>query len=268
MKPDCFMPYYGNDFEAATKGFGPEVKWAYLCALWHYWHHTHCQGLPNDDDMLRRICEVETASWARIRGSIFKAPFFELQNGLWQQNRARDMYHESVRIYNSRSAASRIANESRKGTRKRTVTDTVTECETGTVADPIHNHNHNHIHNQSQNHNQNQSISASQAPVGAPRVTFSKPTRAEAELYAAKLCFPMSELNNFYDHYESNGWKVGRVPMKDWQAAMRNWLKNYRAGTYASQQKPSPLQKPSLISQEVSAAAAHAERILKAIPAL
>ena len=27
----------------------------------------------------------------------------------------------------------------------------------------------------------------------------------------------------FYDYYESNGWKVGKNPMKDWKAAVRYW---------------------------------------------
>lgn len=27
----------------------------------------------------------------------------------------------------------------------------------------------------------------------------------------------------WYDYYESNGWKVGRNPMKDWKAAVRTW---------------------------------------------
>lgn len=27
----------------------------------------------------------------------------------------------------------------------------------------------------------------------------------------------------FVDHYESNGWKVGRNPMRDWRAAVRQW---------------------------------------------
>ena len=30
----------------------------------------------------------------------------------------------------------------------------------------------------------------------------------------------------FYDHYSANGWKVGKTPMKDWKAAVRNWEKN------------------------------------------
>lgn len=27
----------------------------------------------------------------------------------------------------------------------------------------------------------------------------------------------------FYDYYQSNGWKVGKNPMVDWKAAVRNW---------------------------------------------
>lgn len=27
----------------------------------------------------------------------------------------------------------------------------------------------------------------------------------------------------FYDYYEANGWRVGKNPMKDWRAAVRNW---------------------------------------------
>lgn len=30
--------------------------------------------------------------------------------------------------------------------------------------------------------------------------------------------------SSFFDHFESNGWKVsGKAPMKDWKAAARNW---------------------------------------------
>ncbi len=35
-----------------------------------------------------------------------------------------------------------------------------------------------------------------------------------------------SEAEGFYNYYESNGWRVGKNPMKDWKAAARNWMKN------------------------------------------
>jgi hypothetical protein len=35
------------------------------------------------------------------------------------------------------------------------------------------------------------------------------------------------EAQKFFNHYESNGWKVGgKTPMKNWRAAARNWMLN------------------------------------------
>jgi hypothetical protein len=43
----------------------------------------------------------------------------------------------------------------------------------------------------------------------------------------------------FMDHYEANGWIVGKVPMKDWQSTVRNWMrkewdkvKNQKSNSY------------------------------------
>lgn len=37
----------------------------------------------------------------------------------------------------------------------------------------------------------------------------------------------MGITDSFYDHYESNGWKIGgKSAMKDWKAAVRTWLRN------------------------------------------
>jgi hypothetical protein len=30
----------------------------------------------------------------------------------------------------------------------------------------------------------------------------------------------------FFDHYESNGWVVGKAKMKKWKAAVRTWEKS------------------------------------------
>ena len=38
---------------------------------------------------------------------------------------------------------------------------------------------------------------------------------------------PEIEAKKFFNHFESNGWKVGgKSPMKNWQAAARNWILN------------------------------------------
>jgi len=36
----------------------------------------------------------------------------------------------------------------------------------------------------------------------------------------------MAEAEKFIDYYTSNGWKVGRNPMKNWKSAVRNWVRN------------------------------------------
>ena len=34
------------------------------------------------------------------------------------------------------------------------------------------------------------------------------------------------DCRKFFDYYESNGWRVGKNPMKDWKASIRTWEKN------------------------------------------
>lgn len=35
---------------------------------------------------------------------------------------------------------------------------------------------------------------------------------------------PAAEAESMFNHYEANGWKVGRNPLKDWRAAARGWF--------------------------------------------
>jgi len=44
--------------------------------------------------------------------------------------------------------------------------------------------------------------------------------------FAESNSLPIGEAEQFCDHYESNGWRVGgRGPMQNWQAAFRNWCR-------------------------------------------
>ena len=51
---------------------------------------------------------------------------------------------------------------------------------------------------------------------------FKKPTIEEIENYCEERNNGISA-NNFYDFYESKGWKIGKEPMKDWKACIRTW---------------------------------------------
>jgi hypothetical protein len=48
------------------------------------------------------------------------------------------------------------------------------------------------------------------------------------------------EAEKFVNYYESNGWKVGKNPMKNWRAAANNWITNtttYAKGITSNQRK-------------------------------
>ena len=51
---------------------------------------------------------------------------------------------------------------------------------------------------------------------------FSKPKKDEVKAYIAEIRAKVDP-DAFFDHYESNGWMVGKVKMKDWKATIRKW---------------------------------------------
>ncbi len=61
------------------------------------------------------------------------------------------------------------------------------------------------------------------------RKVFVKPTPLEVDGYMVERGINNpDEAQSFHDFYESKGWVVGKVKMKDWKAAVRNWLKGYK----------------------------------------
>lgn len=58
------------------------------------------------------------------------------------------------------------------------------------------------------------------------RARFIKPTieEVESEMTAKGLGSPKTEAEQFMNHFNSNGWKVGgKAPMKDWRASVATW---------------------------------------------
>ena len=57
------------------------------------------------------------------------------------------------------------------------------------------------------------------------RNRFVKPTIDEIRAYMTEKGYTF-DAEAFYAYYESNGWKVGRNPMKNWRMACTTWSKN------------------------------------------
>lgn len=70
----------------------------------------------------------------------------------------------------------------------------------------------------------------SSASTTTKRKRFEKPTLSEIKAYCIERNNNV-DAQHFFDYYESNGWKVGKNSMKNWQAAVRTWEKNSYTNT-------------------------------------
>ena len=52
---------------------------------------------------------------------------------------------------------------------------------------------------------------------------FVVPTLDELAENGRRIGLAANEVEKFYSHYESNGWRVGKNKMKNWRAAMSGW---------------------------------------------
>lgn len=77
---------------------------------------------------------------------------------------------------------------------------------------------------------------------GKPKQKFTKPSLQEVKDYCIERRNSVDP-ERFIDHYESNGWMVGKTKMKDWRAAVRTWERN----TFTN--KEEPVRQPSKPSE-------------------
>lgn len=82
--------------------------------------------------------------------------------------------------------------------------------------------NNNSVNINSSFNNNNLNSEVPDKPVTRSR--FVKPTLEEIRAYCKERKNNIDP-ERFKDYYDSNGWKVGRNPMKDWKATVRNWEK-------------------------------------------
>ncbi len=77
-------------------------------------------------------------------------------------------------------------------------------------------------------------------PAPKAHIYIQPPSLAEIETYCQERGNQVDP-NYFYNYYQSNGWRVGKNPMRDWKAAVRAWEGNGVAERQAPAPKPSYL---------------------------
>lgn len=67
---------------------------------------------------------------------------------------------------------------------------------------------------------------------------FIKPTMVEIHQHGEKIKLSEFEQQKFWNYYESNGWRVGKNPMKSWPHALSNWKSNTKSFSPQAAVKP------------------------------
>lgn len=69
-----------------------------------------------------------------------------------------------------------------------------------------------------------ESVSVSVSKDKESKRRFTPPSREDVQAYIAEKGYNV-DAERFIDFYTSKGWVIGKSPMKDWRAAVRNWAK-------------------------------------------
>lgn len=70
-------------------------------------------------------------------------------------------------------------------------------------------------------------------PEKPKRKNFVKPTVEEIAAYCKEKNYNVNA-QQFFNYYESNGWKIGRNAMKSWPSAVQNWNTREKANNKAA----------------------------------
>lgn len=72
---------------------------------------------------------------------------------------------------------------------------------------------------------------------------FKKPTVEEVRQFCIDGGYGIDP-GVFINYYESNGWRVGKNPMKNWQRTVMNWAAKERKSSYETKERAEPTARP------------------------
>lgn len=81
----------------------------------------------------------------------------------------------------------------------------------------------NEIENEIEKDNEEETTEKGNKVVRKKGKIFVKPTKEEVLEFAKAEQLRTDIVDKWFNHYESNGWKVGQNSMKNWKASYRNW---------------------------------------------
>ena len=193
------MKLYIGDYLGDTQHLSCLEHGAYILLIMAYWQNGG--PLENDPKLLRRLTRTSPKEFQKSSKNVLK--MFKSVDGKLVHKRVDLEISKRAQV----STAARDSVSARWNGRNTDVLPTNSERNTTPIV---------HSPESIDNTNTNTVPQASR---------FVKPTIEELAAYCKERGNKVSP-QTWLDHYESNGWKVGKNPMKDWKAAVRTWERN------------------------------------------
>lgn len=210
------MHYYKfniGDYASHTLHLEPLEDIAYRRML--DWIYLHESPLPDSPEQIARLIRMRTH--CEDIANVLRE-FFTLTDHGWMQEKA-SIEIDAYKLKSDKAKASAAVRWAKKPI-KSDANALRPECEG----------NANH-----------KPLTTNQEPLTKKQVKrFVKPTNQELIEYFNSKGSNQDQAERFFNHYESNGWKVGRNPMKAWKSAVSNWLKNNYSQPNTGQQVALP----------------------------
>lgn len=127
--------------------------------------------------------------------------------------------------YKNKSKAGAASAEARRNKAEQNATESNSGEQNATDANRAGNININKNININPNVEEKEEPTAPRKKTTRKTTSFTPPTKEEIRDYVHEAGLQMDP-DAFFDHFESNGWKVGgKAPMVDWKATARNWAR-------------------------------------------
>jgi uncharacterized protein YdaU (DUF1376 family) len=203
MAKDPAFLFYPGDYVSGTMGMTFDEKGAYMDLLMLQFNRGHMNT--------HMIQHTVGHLWEQV-----KCKFIQDEKGLWY----------NVRLDVEKEKRKTFTESRRNNIKPKNKPKVEPSYET-------HMQPHMDSHMENENEDINKDININKSKCSFEQVYEYMSLRIGKEV--AKI-----EAEKFVNYYESNGWKVGKNPMKSWTHAVNNWITNtkqYAKGTTSNQRK-------------------------------
>lgn len=204
MSKQPWSPFYWRDYLGDTATLTMLEHGAYLLLMAEY--YATRTPLDANASVLHRVCRAFADAERGAIDSVLTR-FFHLRDGRYHHKRIDEELAKSSDISEKRRAAA------------------------------LSMHHANAHANAEQKHTQSQSQSHIQVQIPKSKgANFVRPSPEEVKIYLVGRGSAVDP-EAFFSFYESNGWKVGKNPMRSWKAAVVTWEKRRQGESNGSHSK-------------------------------